>query len=174
MHQLLLRTLVAITLTLGGCDSAPPPVASNSGPSTELLLQPGEGVRGALRLTAAKRDQHIGECEGSGHITFHPDAYSTPERSSSARNTIRRYCDCLINRLEDRANKLEFTLIMAAIRAKGLSGNLRQRLEPAHEGRSPKYITDAAIADGFTHADYFDVVRSVPRLGEAAVQHCGG
>jgi hypothetical protein len=160
MQHMPFLVVSAVILTIGGCYAAASRPNGQAGPSVELLIAPGESVRGPLRLNASTRDQHIQRCASSDMV-------------SGSDDTAKRFCDCLINRLEDRANKLEFALIMAAIMARRPTGSLSDRLVPASEGRGPKYLREAAIADGFTNVGYTEVVMSVPAVAYAAARHCG-
>jgi hypothetical protein len=159
MQHLPFFVVGAVILSLGGCYAVSRPNAQTGASTGLLMIAPGESVRGPLRLNASTREQHIRRCESSEMV--------------SDLDNAARYCDCLINRLEDRANKLEFALIMSAIVTTRPTGSLSRRLVPASEGRGPKYLREAAIADGFSNVDYTEVVLSVPPLAEAAARHCG-
>jgi hypothetical protein len=154
--------LVGLAFCLGGCDPAP----TASAPPTSKAAQPAlPNLRGALRLTKAERDSHISVCRGSGVLQLNSRVI-TAAMIAAARSEVATACDCLVNQIEDRTNKLQFTMIMTAI--KEMRGNKSQA---QFKGDLPA-VRQAATESGITASEYRDAFAEVPSIIEAAVEYC--
>jgi hypothetical protein len=155
--------LVGLSLFMAGCDGAPtasaPPVSKTAETQTAS-----PSLRGALRLTKAERDSHIKACR-SGVLQLNTRVI-TSAVIAAARSEIATACDCLVNQIEDRTNKLQFTMIMAAI--KEMRGSNSQKRFP---GDLPA-VRQAATQSGITPVEYRDAFAEVPNIIEAVVEYC--
>jgi PBP1b-binding outer membrane lipoprotein LpoB len=152
----------ALASLLTGCDAAPKTAASASKTTATATELP--NLRGPLRLSKAEREGHIKDCRNSGVLRFNTRVINAAV-FAAAREQKASACDCIVNQLEDRTNKLQFTMIMAAV--KGASANKGLQGEHPH-------VRSAAMQSGISPADYKSAQSDLPAIIMAAAEYCRG
>jgi hypothetical protein len=152
-----LKLLVTIAVMLMLTGRVPVP-ASGQDPVPDL--------RGPLRLTAEARDGHIRTCRSIGlRLATNRQASSRPT-AAQVNEMQEKYCDCVINQFEDRSSKLQFLMIMEQ------ALQIRAMLPFEHNLRELPKVRAAAVANGFSRADYDSAQAELPVIAMAAVNAC--
>jgi hypothetical protein len=105
-------------MALAGCDNP----ASGS---AAVALQPGDLQ--PTRLSAAERRSHTAECKKTwvGSVSYPAKGGQNVMSDGAAE----RLCDCFVDKVEDRTNKIEFLIAMQVI--------IAIRSVPLAEAKSP-------------------------------------
>jgi hypothetical protein len=135
---------------LAGCDSSDAPVAlqANALQSTRLSAAERQGYSAECRKTWKYAPKH-GNMPPAGDAKFERD--------------LGRVCDCFVERLEDRTNRLQFLIAMQVIRS--LSSPY---------GGPPNFKGLAAGASkiGVSDARFQELATEARKTGGATILHC--
>lgn len=148
-RQLIWATLGSICVVLAGCNANAP-----------VALQPSDLQ--ATRLSAAERLGYSRDCRKTWNYApqnrFEPAA-----KDAKVERDFKRVCDCFVERLEDRTNKLEFMIAMQVIRA--LSS-------PYGDAPNFKELATGATKIGMSEARFQETVTEASKTGGAAILYC--
>jgi hypothetical protein len=151
-----LRLVVTIAVMLMLTGRVPVPASGQDGVPD---------LRGPLRLTAEARDGHIRTCRAIG-LRLATNR-QVPRPTSAEVNVMQeKYCDCVVNQFEDRSSKLQFLMIMEQ------AMQVRAMLPFEHNLRELPKVRAAAVANGFSRADYDSAQAELPAIALAAVNTC--
>jgi hypothetical protein len=155
----------SLVVFLAGCDN---PSSSNMA----VALQPSDLQ--PTRLSAAERRSHTAECMKTwkGSVTY--SAKGTT--SVMSEGTAERMCDCFVDRVEDRTNKIEFLLVMQVIIA---MQDTRAANSPIKDPASlhslkagMKNLEAGASKIGVTAPRFQEMVVRARDVGEPAMMQC--
>jgi hypothetical protein len=129
-------------------------------------------LEAATSLTKAERDQSIATCIArrskihklnvrGGRV----DGAQLQRMNQQLAAAFPKFCDCFVNRLEDKTTRLQFAMAMTLI----------EHGEAGNEAKAAPALSDlkkAALRLGQRTEDYEQSRRDVPALAKASVEGC--
>ena len=128
------------------------------------------------RLAAAERRSHIAECKKTwvGSVSYPAKGGKSVMSDSAAE----RMCDCFVDKVEDRTNKIEFLITMQviiAIRSVPLAAASSPIRDPVHlQGLKAglKNLEAGASRIGVTAPRFQEMIVKARDVGEPAMMLC--